>query len=97
MAKSAPKKNLSTEKRTRQAEKRNIRNRAEKSKLKTISKQVIEVLSSDDKDKAAAAVSLATKVYNSAVSKGVLHKNTAARNISRLAKKANQSAKPAVA
>lgn len=86
--KSVPKRKPSVLKRTRQAEKRNLRNRAVRSSVKTVSKNVLETLKANDKDKAEGALKTAVKTISSAVSKGVIHKNTAARKISKLAKKA---------
>lgn len=64
------------------------RNRAVKSELKTAIRAAREATASGDKAKAAAAVALANKKLDKAVSKGVLHKNNAANRKSAIAKKA---------
>lgn len=84
-----PKKKLSVLKRARQAEKRNIRNRSVISKIKTLRKKVLDAIQGNDKDKVREALREAVKAIDSARSKGVLHRNTASRNVSRLSKKAN--------
>lgn len=97
MAQPAKKKNLSTLKRVRQAEKRNLRNRMVASQVKTSVKKVAAALEAKDQDQAQAALRNASKVISSAASKGVLHRNTASRKISRLAKQINAAFKPAAA
>jgi small subunit ribosomal protein S20 len=65
------------------------RNKAVKSELKTAVRAAREAVASGDKAKAAAAVSLANKKLDKAVSKGVIHKNQAANRKSSIAKKAS--------
>jgi len=93
LAQPAKKKNLSTLKRVRQSEKRNLRNRTAASKVKTYVKKVTAALEAKDQEQAQAALRNASKVISSAASKGVLHKNTASRKISRLAKQINATFK----
>jgi small subunit ribosomal protein S20 len=88
-AKARPKKSLSTLKRVRQAEKRNIRNKAVRSSIKTIVKKVVSAIASGNKEDAGKSLIEAVKTITKAVSKGVIHKNTASRKISRLTKKVN--------
>lgn len=75
-------------KRNKTNQKANERNRAVKSELKTSIRAAREAIGSGDKDKAVAAVKVATKKLDKAVSKGVLHKNQAANRKSAIAKKA---------
>jgi len=89
----APKKKLSVLKRARQAEKRNIRNRSVISKIKTLRKKVLDAIQGKDKDKVREALREAIKAIDSARLKGVLHRNTASRNVSRLSKKADAALK----
>jgi small subunit ribosomal protein S20 len=96
-AKALPKKNLSAMKRARQSVKRNIRNRSRLSSVKTILKNLDSSLSSGNKDDAGKILLQAIKALNQAASKGVLHRNTAARNISRITKKVNAFLKAGVA
>ena len=75
-------------KRNRQTEKRNLRNRRVRSELHTRTKTALSAIDegSDDADE---AVRAAIKRIDKAAQKGVLHKKTAARRKSRLARKLN--------
>jgi small subunit ribosomal protein S20 len=64
------------------------RNKAVKSEVKTAVRAAREAVASGDKAKAAAAVSVAGKKLDKAVSKGVIHKNQAANKKSAIAKQA---------
>jgi small subunit ribosomal protein S20 len=88
-AKARPKKNLSAMKRHRQSVKRNLRNKAVRSTVKTIIKKVETAIASGNKEDAGKALLEVTKALNKAASKGVIHRNTASRNISRLTRKVN--------
>ena len=88
-AKARPKKNLSAVKRARQAVKQNLRNKAVRSTIKTIIKKVEAAISSGNREEAGKALLEAIRAINKAASKGVIHKNTASRNISRLTRKVN--------
>lgn len=92
-AKSAPKKNLSALKRARQAEKRNLRNRTERTKIRSVAKAVETAAREKNKETTESALLRAVKTISSAASKGILHKNNAARKISRLTKKVNAASK----
>lgn len=91
--KSTPKRNLSALKRTRQAEKRRLRNKAVRTSLKTTIKKVEAAVAAGDKLNASIALKEAIKKLCKAASKGVIHKNTASRHISRLTKKVNALSK----
>lgn len=94
MAAKAPvKRNLSAEKRARQAEKKNARNRAVKSKVKGAIKAVEASVSGKDTEASALALKEAVKAITAASSKGIIHKNNASRKISRLTRKANAALK----
>ncbi len=88
-AKARPKKNLSAMKRARQAEKRNLRNKAIRSVVKTVIKNVETAIASGNGEDAGKALLEAVKALNKATLKGVIHKNTASREISRLTRKVN--------
>ncbi len=77
-------------KRNRQNEKARMRNKAVRSEMKTRVKQTLEAVEDSSAD-AEAAYQLAQKRIDEAVSKGVLHKNTAARKKARLAKRVDAS------
>ena len=66
-----------------------LRNKMIKSKVKTLSKKVEVAISSNDKTTALSALKEATVAIDQACSKGVFHKNTAARKVSRLTKAVN--------
>ena len=65
------------------------RNKAIKSKVKTAVKKVDAAIAANDTAAAAEALNNATVEISKATSKGVFHKNTAARKVSRLAKAVN--------
>lgn len=95
--KAAPKKNLSALKRARQAEKHRLGNRAVKTAIKTIAKKVEAAVNAKNKEEARKALVEAEEIISKAASKGVIHKNTASRKISRLAKFANTVLRPEAA
>ena len=74
----------SAKKRVLIAEANRQRNVAWKSSIKTAFKKVLELATGKDKDALSAALSKAYQLCDKAVSKGILHKNTAARKKSRL-------------
>ncbi len=76
----------SQKKRNLTNEKRHERNKAVKAELKTRTKRANETIGTDDNDD---AVRLAIKRIDTAASKGIIHKNAAARKKSRLMKKVN--------
>ena len=65
------------------------RNKAVKSEVKTAIKRVEDAVAKKNADDAKVALTEATKLIDSACSKGVYHKNNAARKVSRLAKLVN--------
>ncbi len=71
-------------KRNRQTARRNERNRAIRSEMRTRAKMAIAAAEGGDADKANDALVQAQKRYDMAVTKGVIHKNTAARRKARL-------------
>jgi len=74
----------SAKKRVLIAEANRQRNVAWKSSIKTAIKKTLELAQAGDKDALAASLSKAYQLCDKAVSKGILHKNTAARKKSRL-------------
>ena len=75
----------SARKRIRQTAKRTVRNQARKSRMRTFVKKVEMACASGDKTAAAAALREAQPEMHRAATKGVIHKNTVARKLSRLA------------
>ena len=80
--KSAKKRILVTETRT-------ARNKAIRSEVKTAIKKVEAAVVAKDKEAANAALSTAISTIESACTKGVYHKNNAARKVSRITKLVN--------
>lgn len=74
----------SAEKRARQAVRRQARNTAIDSSLKTQVRVFREALAAGERDKAKTALGVAMQGLQKAASKGVLHKRNAARRVSRL-------------
>lgn len=76
-------------KRIKQNAKRNARNRHHSSTLKTYIKRVREAAEKNDKTAAEAALKAAIPVIDKTASKGVIHKSTASRTVSRLTRLVN--------
>ncbi|MCP1336452.1 30S ribosomal protein S20 [Futiania mangrovi] len=75
---------LSAKKRIRQTIRRTERNKARRSRMRTFIRKVEEAIASGDANAARAALQAAQPELMRAVTKGVVHKNTASRKISRL-------------
>lgn len=82
----------SAEKRMRQSNKKHTRNASYRSLLKSTTKKVLSEIEGKDKNKIQETLKEATRVISHIASKGVIHKRSAARKISGLARKAHQSA-----
>ena len=74
----------SARKRIRQTEKRTVRNRARRSRVRTFLRKVEQAISEGDKSVAQDAFKAAQPELQRAATKGVLHRNTVARKLSRL-------------
>jgi small subunit ribosomal protein S20 len=79
----------SAEKRIRQTEKRTAINRSRLSRVRTFVKKVETAIASGDREAAQSAFQLAQPELHRAITKGVLHKNTVSRKLSRLAVRVN--------
>lgn len=79
----------SAKKRILVAERNRERNQAVKSRVKTMTKKVLTTVDTKDVEAAKAALSVAYKELDKAVSKGIMKKNTASRKKARLAAKVN--------
>ena len=79
----------SAEKRLRQTATRTEINRARLSRVRTFVKKVETAIATGDKGEAQSAFQLAQPELHRATTKGVLHKNTVARKLSRLAARIN--------
>lgn len=85
--------NIKSAKKRILVERRNAeKNKAIKSKVKTAIKKVDAAIAANDKTAAAAALTAAVSEINKAASKGVFHKKTASRKISRLSVSVNKIA-----
>ena len=72
-------------KRARQIERRTAVNKTRKSRIRTFLRKVEEAIESGQKDVAVAALRAAQPELMRGVTKGLFHKNTASRKVSRLA------------
>ena len=68
------------------------RNKAIRSEVKTAMKKVFAAIEANDKEAAQAALVAATATIDKACTKGVYHKNTVARKVSRMAVAVNKMA-----
>ena len=84
--------NLSVKKRIRQNKVRNLRNRSLRSNLRTATKKVDTAIMSKKFEQAQSDLKDAIPTIDRAVSKGIIHKNSAARKKSRLMRKVNSMA-----
>lgn len=75
----------SAKKRVRQIARRTATNKSRKTKMRSAIRQVEEAVKSGDKKAASAALKTAEPEIMRAAGKGVIHKNTGARKVSRLA------------
>ena len=74
----------SAQKRIRQTEKRTQVNAARRSRIRTFIRKVIEAVKAGNIDEAKTALRTCQSEIMRGVTKGVLHKNTASRKVSRL-------------
>ena len=79
----------SAKKRIRQQQRRRMRNRSIQSYIKTNIKKVLKAVDAKEVDQAEEAFKRASSSIAKGASKGVIHRNTASRKISRLARKVN--------
>lgn len=83
-------------KRVKQSEKRRLRNLHIKSTVKTAVKKVREAIEKKDVEGAQRALRKAISLIQKACSKGVFHKNTSSRKISRLTRAVNALSNPSL-
>ena len=75
----------SAKKRAIQAEKRRVHNASRRSMMRTSIKKIVAAIAAGDKDTAQQAFAAATPILDRMATKGLIHKNKAARHKSRLA------------
>jgi len=73
-------------KRAKQDAKRQARNHAYKSSVATAIKSLQETAATGDKEKTAAELKKAQSLIDAAATKGIMHRNTVARRVSRLSR-----------
>lgn len=78
-------------KRAKQSEIRRLRNKSYKTRVKNIVKEVQEAVAEKSPEEARTGFVKAVSTIQKTASKGIIHKNNAARKISRLARKLNQA------
>lgn len=76
-------------KRARQNINRRTRNRSAKTRIKNVVKDVQTAVDENAKEAALEKLNTAKSVIDDTASKGIIHKNTAARRVSRLTKRVN--------
>ena len=86
-----------SKKRARQSEARYAVNKARRSRIRTFVRKVEEAIASGNAEAAVAALKAAQPELARGVTKGVLHKNTASRKVSRLAARVKAMSAPAAA
>ena len=79
-------------KRARQNQKRNLRNKSMKTRIKNSLKSVRSAIEEKSKESAQTAFTLAKSILHKASQKGVIHDRTASRKISRLSRAINNMA-----
>ena len=84
-----------SKKRVRQTEARTDVNKARRSRIRTFPRKVEEALASGNQDAAVLALKNAQPELARGVTKGVMHKNTVSRKISRLASRVKALGTPA--
>ena len=87
----------SARKRIRQTEKRTIRNRARKSRVRTFLRKVEQAIAGGDHDAAREALRAAQPELQRAATKGVMHRNMVSRKMSRLSARVKALGAPAQA
>ena len=76
-------------KRARQNADRQLRNKSTKTRIKNVVKNVRQAVAGQIEADAATELNTAKSIIDNAAKKGVIHRNTAARKISRLTKQVN--------
>ena len=82
----------SAKKRILVIETKTLRNKVIKTKIKTLTKKLEAAIAAGDKTQAQERLKLTVSEINKAASKGVFHKNNAARKVARLSKAVSKMA-----
>ena len=76
-------------KRARQNEKRRMRNKSSRTRIKNIVKSVRQTVNEKSNEAALAELNIAKSIIDNAAKKGVIHRKNASRKISRLSRLVN--------
>jgi small subunit ribosomal protein S20 len=76
-------------KRARQNEEQRVRNRSRKTRMKNVVRKLEDAIKAKTQETASVELKLAVSIIQKTASKGVIHKNTAARRVSRLTRRVN--------
>jgi small subunit ribosomal protein S20 len=79
-------------KRAKQSEARRLRNRARKTRMKTAVRGLDEAIAAGSRDAVVESLQQAISIIAKTAGKGVIHRNTASRKISRLTRRVNAMA-----
>lgn len=80
-------------KRAKQNKKNNLRNVSAKRTLKSLTKKLLSLIKEKKGDEAKTQLKKLVKTYATSAKRGILHKKSASRHISRLTTKVNKMAK----
>jgi small subunit ribosomal protein S20 len=80
----------SAERRMRNSARKHLQNRSVKSRLHTLERQYLGLLSAGSKDQAGQALQVITAAFDKAAKNGVIHRATADRKKSRLSLRLNR-------
>jgi small subunit ribosomal protein S20 len=78
-------------KRARQSEIKRLRNKTVKTRIKSVIKEVRQTAGNASSEQSLTTLNMAKSTIGKAVKKGIIHKRTAARKISRLSKLTNKA------
>ncbi|MGH2662764.1 MAG: 30S ribosomal protein S20 [Actinomycetota bacterium] len=81
-------------KRNRQNERRRVRNKTVRTRLKTEARKVREAATAGDADTAAEGLRQTARLFDKAAGKGAIHPRTAARRKSKLARAVGRAGQP---
>ena len=76
-------------KRARQSEEQRVRNRSRKTRMKNVVRKLEEAITAKSRESASEELKQVVSVIEKTAAKGVIHKNTASRKISRLTRRVN--------
>ncbi len=81
-------------KRNKQNNKKKLLNQVRRTRIKTLTKEVLSAVESGNREEALGALGRAVPAIQKAASAGTIHRNTAFRKISRLSRRVNSTPSP---